>query len=119
MSKTKSRDELLNLVEKLVILYEGMGPEQRVVKYKEMDFPTISLYKNGQEAKLEIFMRWKKYENPVSVLRDAYAVICKTAYHLIDRELCEMVTNYAFVTPKRRESMKRLEHMMDTSWLDE
>ena len=119
VSELKTKEELLNLVDRLVVLYEGMHPLQHVVRLKEENFPTITLYKNEREAKLEIFMSWKKYENPVSVLRDAYAVICKTAYHLIDKELCEMVTNYAFVTPKRRESRKKLEHMMDSSWLDD
>lgn len=119
VSEVKTKEQLLVLVEKLVVFYEGLGPTQNVIRYKEDNFPTITLYKNEREAKLEIFMRWKNYENPVSVLRDAYAVVCKTAYHLIDKELCDMVTNYAFITPKRPESRKKLEQMMDTSWFDE
>lgn len=115
----KTRDELLAIVDKLVALFEGMKPHQHVVKYKEPEFPTIALYKIGRDAKIEIFMRWKAYENPVASLRDAYAVISKTGYHLINGELCDTVTNYAFITPKRKQSKESLEHMMDTAWFDE
>lgn len=96
-----------------------MDSSQHVLRIKDENFPTITLYKNYREAKLEIFMRWKNYENPISVLRDAYAVICKTAYHLVEKELCDVVANYALITPKRHQSRKKLEHMMDTSWFDD
>ncbi len=119
MSELKTKEELLDLVDRLVVLYEGMDYSQRVLRIKEENFPTITLYKNHREAKLEIFMRWKNYERPVSVLRDAYAVVCKTAYHLVEKEFCEMVATYAVITPKKRQSRKKLEHMMDTSWFDD
>jgi hypothetical protein len=115
----RTKDELLTIVDKLVLLFEGMTPNQYVLKYREPDFPTIALYKLGRNAKIEIFMRWKAYANPVAVLRDAYAVISKTGYHLINGELCDSVTNYAFITPKRKQSKESLEHMMDTAWFDE
>lgn len=85
MSELKTKEELLDLVDRLVVLYEGMAFSQHVLRIKEENFPTITLYKNRREAKLEIFMNWKKYEKPVSILRDAYAVVCKTAYHLVDK----------------------------------
>jgi len=115
----RTKEELLEIVNKLVVLYEGMGPTQRVIKYREPDFPTIALYKDGSDAKIEIFMRWRAYENPVIALRDAYAVICKTGFHLINGELCGTVTNYAHITPKIKETKQKLEYMMDTAWLDE